>query len=138
MDPVCFCRSADLDGECSVAIVLEYQRQRYEAMAKSRCFETHIIEHPVPRDYERYGLPRRLRAIACNTGLVNSRLFDSVWDPEVHDVMVTFQRTPQRQWTVSLYSTKDNVDCGAVAEAFGGGGHKGAAGFQCNQLPFEI
>lgn len=31
--------------------------------------------------------------------------------------------------TFSLYSNKPNVDCGAIATTFGGGGHPGAAGF---------
>jgi nanoRNase/pAp phosphatase (c-di-AMP/oligoRNAs hydrolase) len=40
--------------------------------------------------------------------------------------------------TVSLYSTKPEIDCGEIARTFGGGGHKGAAGFQCTELPFAI
>jgi nanoRNase/pAp phosphatase (c-di-AMP/oligoRNAs hydrolase) len=39
---------------------------------------------------------------------------------------------------VSLYSTRDDIDCGAIAKTYGGGGHKGAAGFQCDTLPFPI
>jgi oligoribonuclease NrnB/cAMP/cGMP phosphodiesterase (DHH superfamily) len=39
------------------------------------------------------------------------------------------------QFTVSLYS--DTVDVGAIAKAHGGGGHKGAAGFVCHELPWQ-
>lgn len=39
-----------------------------------------------------------------------------------------------RQFTVSLYSKM--VDVGAIAKEYGGGGHKGAAGFVCETLPF--
>jgi hypothetical protein len=42
-----------------------------------------------------------------------------------------------RQWTVSLYSVQPEVDCGAVCRKYGGGGHKGAAGFVCKELPFK-
>lgn len=80
------------------------------------------------------------RAVCVNKGFTNSKVFDSVWDPEKYDLMITFCRLPltKKQWTVSLYSDKPEVDCGAIAKSFGGGGHKGAAGFQCDELPFEI
>lgn len=58
------------------------------------------------------------------------------WLPK-YDLMITFCRRSDRLWNVSLYSTKASIDCGAVAKTFGGGGHKGAAGFQCESLPFE-
>lgn len=37
---------------------------------------------------------------------------------------------------VSLYSTNPAIDCSVIAKAFGGGGHKGAAGFRCQALPW--
>lgn len=40
-----------------------------------------------------------------------------------------------RRFTVSLYSTR--VDVSQIAKAEGGGGHKEAAGFVCEKLPFE-
>lgn len=39
------------------------------------------------------------------------------------------------KWTVSIYSSK--IDVGAIALAHGGGGHTGAAGFTCLQLPWR-
>ena len=82
---------------------------------------------------------RTYSAVCANRGFTNSKLFDSVFDPSAHDLMITFcrRKLPAYQWTVSLYSTKDDVDCGQIAKEFGGGGHKGAAGFQCASLPFE-
>ena len=38
------------------------------------------------------------------------------------------------KFTVSLYS--ESVDVSVIAKAHGGGGHKGAAGFICAELPF--
>lgn len=38
------------------------------------------------------------------------------------------------KWTVSLYSK--TVDVSVIAQKYGGGGHKGAAGFVCEKLPF--
>ena len=42
------------------------------------------------------------------------------------------------QWTVSLYSTKSDIDVSIIAKNYGGGGHKGASGFQCKELPFKL
>lgn len=107
-----------------------------------------------------------LKAVAVNLGHTNSKVFDSVWRKECppckgsgkvkttgkdtdclhclgvgylepYDLMITFVRRTDKLWNVSLYSTKEYVDCGAIAKSFGGGGHKGAAGFQCKELPFE-
>lgn len=78
-----------------------------------------------------------LRCIAINRMLTNSQMFDSAWDPKKYDAMLTFGFR-KGQWTVSLYSTKDDVDVSVIAKNRGGGGHKGAAGFQCDQLPFML
>lgn len=77
-----------------------------------------------------------LRCIAVNETIGNSLTFKSVWNPERYDAMLCFywKRT---QWTVSLFSDKPGVDVSGVCKARGGGGHKGAAGFQCSQLPFQ-
>lgn len=39
-------------------------------------------------------------------------------------------------WIVNLRSNE--VDCSELAKKYGGGGHHGAAGFQCEQLPVEF
>lgn len=39
-----------------------------------------------------------------------------------------------KRFTVSLYS--ETIDVGSICKAQGGGGHKKAAGFICNELPF--
>lgn len=43
-----------------------------------------------------------------------------------------------KEFVVSLYSTDSSIDCSAIAKAFGGGGHKGAAGFRCQELPWQV
>lgn len=40
------------------------------------------------------------------------------------------------QWYFSLYNENKEVDCSAIAKQFGGGGHKGAAGFRVNDIEF--
>lgn len=40
------------------------------------------------------------------------------------------------KWTVSLYSDL-GVDTSVISKSHGGGGHSGASGFQCDELPFS-
>lgn len=78
-----------------------------------------------------------LKALIVNrTG--NSQMFQSEWDPEKYDIMVGFSWHGLDYLTVSLYSTKPDIHCGKLAKQLGeagdipsGGGHPGAAGFQC-------
>lgn len=74
-----------------------------------------------------------IRAICLNTGGFNSDTFKSVWDEDKYDVMIPFQFDGQ-MWRVSLYSTKAEIDCSAIAKSMGGGGHKGAAGFKVESI----
>ena len=67
--------------------------------------------------------------------LTNSQMFDSVWDNTKYDAMLTFGWR-KGKWTVSLYTDKEHVDVSVAAKNRGGGGHKQAAGFQCEELPF--
>ena len=77
------------------------------------------------------------RVLACNTIVFNSNFFDGFFDPEKHDVMCAYSQRSDGKWKVSMYTTKDEIDCGAIAKHFGGGGHKGAAGFVCTRLPWD-
>lgn len=117
-------------------LLLRFDQSQKDKYAQIYSFETDI---PSWHDDE---LGNRLttvhKAIAINLGHTNSKVFDSVWDEGKYDLMIAFVRRSDKQWNVSLYSTKDDIDCGAIAKSFGGGGHKGAAGFQCKELPFEI
>jgi oligoribonuclease NrnB/cAMP/cGMP phosphodiesterase (DHH superfamily) len=77
-----------------------------------------------------------LRCIALNRGMAGSLAFKSVYDPAKHDAMLSFVMRTPGQWTVSIYADKPEVDASVICKARGGGGHKGAAGFQCAVLPF--
>lgn len=41
------------------------------------------------------------------------------------------------RFVVSVYSKHPDVDCSNIAVKYGGGGHKGAAGFTCEVLPWK-
>ncbi len=74
-----------------------------------------------------------LRGIAINAA-GDSQLFESVWDPEKHDLMVAYSQMADGRWGLGLYSPKAEVDVSAIAEAHGGGGHRDAAGFGVDGL----
>ena len=73
------------------------------------------------------------KAIVINRGSTNSQMFNSVWDESKYDIMITFVYKGNK-YTVSLYTTKANIDVSEIAKKYGGGGHKQAAGFQCKEL----
>ena len=61
-------------------------------------------------------------------GSGNSLVLDAYARPE-HKMRILW-RYALEKWRVSLYENgHDDVDCGAIAQMHGGGGHKGAAGF---------
>jgi len=73
-------------------------------------------------------------AIAVNRGRASSKIFD---DSEGnHNLMIPFI-FDGNQWTVSLYTKSKDIDVGLLAKKYGGGGHKQASGFICNELPFK-
>jgi uncharacterized protein len=74
-----------------------------------------------------YGFP----VLVCNVPKVNSQFFDS--DNNHYKIHATCVHDG-KVWTVSLYSKE--VDVSEIAIEYGGGGHKGAAGFQCGTLPW--
>lgn len=68
---------------------------------------------------------------AMNLYTVGSQGFGDLID-EV-DVLISFVFTEDK-WQISLYS--EHIHVGKLAKKYGGGGHKGAAGFVCTHLPF--
>jgi uncharacterized protein len=93
-------------------MIMEYQEQQDKNLCK-KAFEIDF-----------YGY----RAI-CVNGTGGSETLKSVYDPEKHDIMILFTYNG-KFWTVSLRSTKDNVDCSSLAAKFGGSGHFHASGLK--------
>lgn len=118
--------------------ILSYRDQE----AARLCADAHV-EYlfppggPFKNQWVNQGMSEAWTAICLNTLQRGSWLFKSVWDPAKHDMMCTYGRLKDGRWRVSLYSTKPEVDCGAIAKLLGGGGHRGAAGFICEKLPWE-
>jgi oligoribonuclease NrnB/cAMP/cGMP phosphodiesterase (DHH superfamily) len=101
-----------------LGICLRYRDNYYSKLLNSFGFEL---------EFEGY------KAIACNAGAVSSQLFDSVANK--YDLLIPFV-FDGKKWTVSLYTKRNHIDVAELAKKYGGGGHKQAAGFVCEKLPF--
>jgi uncharacterized protein len=104
--------------------ILRYQEQQ-DASAMNYSFSILLNDH---------------RCLCLCTGARNSNTFKSLWNPIKYDLMLAFSFTGKK-WSYSVYSTKHTIDCSAFAKIYGGGGHKGAAGFytdECIVLPKYI
>lgn len=82
-----------------------------------------FIENDVPG--KQFGTDRDLRVAMLNIGCANSTFFGEYINE--CDVCMTFCSNG-KQFIISVYSNKDDVDCSLFAKNYGGGGHKGAAG----------
>lgn len=78
------------------------------------------------------------KAIACNRGLESSQMFETVWDKEKYDLMISFYLSKDMQWCISLYTNKEGIDVSVIAKKYGGGGHVQAAGCSVLILPFDV
>lgn len=95
--------------------IMKYQQMMDEAMTTAYSFER-----------EAFG---GLRAICCNVPYFSSETVGTAYNPDKHDIMIGFAFGGDN-WRVSLRSAKPEVDVSVIAKGKGGGGHKGAAGFQ--------
>ncbi|MCK5604914.1 hypothetical protein KAR91_23695 [Candidatus Pacearchaeota archaeon] len=102
--------------------VLKYQMTQYKKTAEKCAYEVDFHD---------------LRAIVINQYMGNSQMFESVYDPEKHDIMIKYGIKPGEVW-YSLYSTKPNIDTSYYAKKYGGGGHAGASGFSTKCLLIQL
>lgn len=88
------------------------------------------------RDYLSLGFLTYFEGYKCfalNLGRCNSEYFKTI-QLGTYDVYISFVFDGV-QYSVSMYSQV--VDVSEIAKKYGGGGHKGAAGFICTDLPFS-
>lgn len=125
------CNSAEtfptwlLDEECSEKYLYEaissgMEIMRYQDMMDESATRAYSFEREVFSG---------LRALVLNGTYFNSESLKTKYNPDLHDIMVGFCFTGTK-WSVSLRSAKPDVDVSVIAKQRGGGGHKGAAGFE--------
>lgn len=74
-----------------------------------------------------------LHGVCLNTRAFSSSTVESIYDDNTDDIMIGFEYTGTK-WSISLRSIGDKVDCSLIAKERGGGGHKNAAGFECDNF----
>ena len=94
-------------------VIGPYQVKQNAKIAKIRSFESKFDEYD---------------AIVMNTHGRGSLPFDSVYDPDKHDIMISFVVRVDRI-SGSFYTESSTVDVSELATKYGGGGHAQAAGF---------
>lgn len=99
---------------------LEFQRQQDGNYCKTAAFEGRFYD---------------LRAVIINKALTSSQTWESIYNSLKHDLMISFYLNKEKRWIVSLYSDKEEIHCGEICKKFGGGGHRGAAGFVADKIP---
>ncbi len=98
--------------------IMEYERKMDESKTNSYAFER-----------EAYGL----RALCINTNFMSSETMITKFDSSKHDIMIGFAYNGNN-WGISLRSIEGGADVSQIARERGGGGHKGAAGFQVDNF----
>ncbi len=76
--------------------------------------------------------------LVVNGGSINSARETSVYDSKVHQAILSYNNVKGNFWRISMRTDRGDLDLSAIAEQFGGGGHKKAAGFQIKDLPAEL
>lgn len=99
--------------------ILHATNNRYESQVRATAFPVNFYNY---------------NCIVCNAFATGSKLFDSI--KKDYDIKITFNFDGE-SYCVSLYSNKEQIDVSKIAMEFGGGGHRGAAGFYCPKLPFK-
>lgn len=122
------------DGTCASAIVLGLLKdgetiRRYQDKTDASI----VLHRSFLIDWE------GLKFLVLNTARCNSITFKSRDMPETgHDALMGFYYTGGA-WRFSLYHAnhRKDLDLSVIAVKHGGGGHKGACGFQLNEFPFN-
>lgn len=96
---------------------IEYRNTYAGMIRKSYGYETRLVQ---------------IRAYAMNLYGFGSQQFGPMF--ESYPIVIAYIHDGDK-YIVSLYSRGD-IDVGEIAQALGGGGHRGAAGFVCDRLPF--
>lgn len=70
--------------------------------------------------------------------VINRRMNSSIFGELINEYPVAITWTFNgRRFLYTLYSADPKIDCSKIAENYGGGGHKGAAGFSSTKLLFK-
>lgn len=92
--------------------------------------KTRILNYAYTMDFE------GLKFLALNAPSKGSLQFKDHPLYKSVDGYLVYNYMPTGVWKFSMYSNNADIDFSAIAQKYGGGGHRGACGFQLKQLPF--
>jgi len=127
---VCYCPATTLpmDSTLMVAVhrgqmILDYKLTSEHTQWFSRGFTGYLTDGE--KEYK----------CACLNIQSNSDAFpeDVI---ENYDALSIFSYSLKGGYKYSVYSTREDVDCNAICKHYGGGGHKGAAGFNADSIVY--
>jgi hypothetical protein len=98
----------------------EYNKRRNEYIVKQYGFHVKFHEY---------------NCLALNTTAKSSDALDGEENLDKYDILIPFYYYGGL-FHYSLYTNKENIDVSKIAEVFGGGGHKNAAGFRTTSIIF--
>jgi len=94
-----------------------YESKRRARMVREYAYETELAGHS---------------AVACNIR-GNSAMFAEL--EKRYDLCIAYLYNGER-YQISLYTMREDIDVSKICAGFGGGGHKKAAGFYADTLPW--
>lgn len=106
----------------SGTVVLKYDAQRYKELLNRIGYRVRI------KDFPQY------RVLVANTQGHSSVFGKRINDEDV-DICLLYYYDGTK-YCYHIYSTKSHIDVSEIAKHYGGGGHKGAAGFFSDQILF--
>jgi len=111
--------------------ILRHLDEEATYAASELIHSTYIAGWPGPDGTRCHGVV----ALACNHAWHSSKLFDNYPHTPAADLFIVYSQRRDLRWKVSLYANSPDINVGDLARQHGGGGHQGAAGFTCDQLP---
>lgn len=112
-----------------------YSVNRYKESSNKKLISGNAFEYDIP--YNENGKDKVAKCLCVNSCEGNSLLFGDEIDN--YDAVVKFGFNGKlKKWIYSIYSSKNDIDVSAIAKTYGGGGHKGAAGFQTKDFFFKF
>jgi len=91
-------------------------------------------ENTFYREYYSYEI--EIEGLKCL--VVNKKTNSWVFGDKINDYpLVIVWVFNGMKYSYSIFSVDKNIDCSKIAEKYGGGGHKGAAGFSSDELLFK-
>jgi oligoribonuclease NrnB/cAMP/cGMP phosphodiesterase (DHH superfamily) len=113
-------------GESIYQYLCTEAKQIYKKAFKIELDENHVLNE------ENGSVNTIIRNFLCvNQERFNPINFGIDYHKEGYDGFACFWYKDSK-WMWSLYNDNGEVDCSAIANQYGGGGHKGAAGFVCD------